>query len=57
MATRKRIKKYGWSNLVNNFGLVDLSEDELTDNNDSDRESYFEDDTNTIASSCSKHHS
>ena len=40
--------------MVNNFGLVDLSEDELIDNNDSDRESYFSDskfenNTNTIA--------
>ena len=54
MAIRKRNKKYGLSDLVNNFGLVDLSEDELIDDNDLDRKSYFidskfENDTNTIA--------
>ena len=54
MVTRKRTKKYDLSDLVNNFGLVDLSEDELIDDNDLDRESYFSDsefknDTNTIA--------
>ena len=42
------------NDLVDNFGLVDLSEDELIDDNDSNRESYFSDsefenDTNTIA--------
>ena len=41
MVTRKRIKKVLFEQLVNNFGLVDLSEHELIDNNDSDRESYF----------------
>ena len=54
MVTRKRTKKYNLSNLVDNFQLVDLSEDELIDDNDSDRESYFSDsefenDTNTVA--------
>ena len=54
MATRKRTKKYYLSDLVDNFQLVDLSEDELIDDNDSDRESYFSDseienDTNTVA--------
>ena len=52
MATRKRTKKYDLSHLVDNFGLVDLFEDEPID--DSDRESYFGDSefenyTNTIA--------
>ena len=54
MATRKITKKYVLSNLVNNFGLVDLSEDEHKDDNDLDRKSYFsnsefENNTNTIA--------
>ena len=54
MTIRKRTKKYVLSDLVNNFGFVDLSEDKLIDNNDLDRESYFSDsefenDTNTIA--------
>ena len=54
MATRKRTKKYDLSDLFDNFGLVDLSEDELIDDNNSDTESYFsnsefENDTNTIA--------
>ena len=43
MATRKRTKKYELSELVDNFGLVDLSEDEFIIDNDSDRESYFSD--------------
>ena len=38
MATRKRTKKYNLSNLVNNFKLVDLFEDELIDDNDSEFE-------------------
>ena len=54
MATRKRTKKYYLSDLLDSFQLVDLSEDELIDDNDSDRESYcnhseIEDDTNTVA--------
>ena len=54
MATRKRTKKYYLSDLVDNFQFVDLSEDELIDDNDSDRESYFSDsefekDTDTVA--------
>ena len=54
MAARKRTKKYDLNDLVDNFRLVDLSEGELIDDNDSDRESYFSDskfenDTNTIA--------
>ena len=40
--------------MVDNFQLVDLSEDELIDDNDLDRESYFSDsefenDANTVA--------
>ena len=54
MATRKRTKKYYLSNLVQNFILVNLSEEEPIDDNGSDRESYFSDsefenDTNTVA--------
>ena len=54
MATRKRTKNYYLSDLLDSFQLVDLSEDELIDDNDSDRESYFSDseienDTNTVA--------
>ena len=43
MATRKRTKKYDLTDEVDNFQLVDLSEDELIDDNDSDRETYFSD--------------
>ena len=43
MATRKRTKQYDLSDLVYNFQLVDLSEDELIDDNDSDGKSYFTD--------------
>ena len=54
MATRKRTKKYDLSDLVDSFQFVDLSENELLDNNDSVRESYFshsefENDTNIVA--------
>ena len=54
MATRKRTKKYYLSDLVENFKLVDLSEEEPIDDNGSDRESYFSDsefenDTSTVA--------
>ena len=50
----KRTKKYDLSDLVYNFGSVDLSKDELIDDNDSEWESYFNDsefenDTNAIA--------
>ena len=53
MATRKRTKKYYLSDLVENFKLVDLSEEEPKDDNGSDRESYFSDsefknDANTV---------
>ena len=52
MATRKRTKKYDLNNLVDNFRLVDLSKDELIDDNVLNRESYFsglefKNDTNT----------
>ena len=43
VATRKRTKKYDMTDEVDNFQLVDLSEDELIDDNDSDRETYFSD--------------
>ena len=43
MATIKRTKKYYLSDLVDNFQFVDISEDELIDDNDPDRESYFSD--------------
>ena len=54
MATRKGTKTYVLSDLVDNCGLVHLSEDKLTDDNDSDTKSCFSDsefekDTNTIA--------
>ena len=54
MATRRRTKKYYLSDLLDSFQLVDLSEDELIDDNDLDRERYcndseIEDDTNTVA--------
>ena len=54
MATKKRTKKYYLSDLLDSFQLVDLSGDELIDDNGSDRESYcndseIEDDTNTVA--------
>ena len=43
MAARKRTKKYDLSNLADNFKLLDLSEDKLIDDNDSDRKNYFSD--------------